>query len=341
MSPPSVPEVPVPTITTPTRGNGTVIDPTHPYFLHACDAPGMSRSILITLSAKNKLGFIDGSCPTPAPNSPDLKTWNRCNDMVTSWLLNSLTKNIVDSVLYSKTSKDLWTDLEHRFGQPDSAKLYHLQKELADSVQGSDDIAGYFTKLKYLWDELDTLNTNVHCSCNCNCGGKQKMIQFKDDERLIQFFMGLNETYTQARSNILMINPLPTVNHAYSLLMQHENQREVHSPSQFPGDGSLFMAGIQATFTQSNSQLKVDNNKGNPNYKGKKNNQMCSYCKMTNHTIQNCYRLVGFPSDFKFAKSKKFQGLIRSNAANTTDESETIQNNSIEGPQFAQKLSSN
>lgn len=31
------------------------------------------------------------------------------------------------------------------------------------------------------------------------------------DERLIQFLMGLNDAYSPAKSNILMINPLPTV----------------------------------------------------------------------------------------------------------------------------------
>lgn len=88
------------------------------------------------------------------------------------------------------------------------------------------------------------------------------MTQFKDDERLIQFLMGLNETYAQAKSNIMMINLFPTVNHAYSLMMQDENQREVHAPSQFPRDGSLFMAGKHATLTLSNSQQKFGNNRG-------------------------------------------------------------------------------
>ncbi|XP_019252834.1 PREDICTED: uncharacterized protein LOC109231642 [Nicotiana attenuata] len=339
------------------------IDATHPYFLHASDAPGMvlvntpfdgrgypgwRRSILISLSAKNKLGFIDGSCPTPALTATDFKTWSRCNDMVTCWLLNSLSKVIADSVLYLKTAKDLWIDLEHRFGQPNGAKLYHLQKALADLVQGSLDIAGYFTKMKGLWDELDTLNSNRICSCDCNCGGKQKMLQFKENERLIQFLMGLNEAYGPARSNILMINPLPTVNHAYSLLMQDENQREIHVNTHFSGDGSSFLAGN----TQHTTQLSPGNqfftqqkngstaNKGNNVYKGKRNVQMCSYCKMTNHTVENCYRLIGFPTNFKFTKTKKFQGPVRGNSAAAMDQPEGANNNITEGPQFAQQLSS-
>jgi len=169
------------------QDNGITIDNSHPYFLHPSDAPGMvlvntpfdgkgypgwRRSILISLSAKNKLGFIDEACPAPTLTDPTFKLWSRCNDMVTSWLLNSLSKDIASSVLYSRTAKDLWSDLEHRFGQPNGAKLYHLQKELADLVQGSTDIASYFTKMKRLWNELDTLNDNMFCS-ECSSEGRK------------------------------------------------------------------------------------------------------------------------------------------------------------------------
>uniref|UniRef100_A0A0V0H736 Putative ovule protein n=1 Tax=Solanum chacoense TaxID=4108 RepID=A0A0V0H736_SOLCH len=87
---------------------------------------GWKRSVLIALSAKNKLGFITGLHSVPASDSSDLQPWSRCNDMVTSWLLNSFSKEIADSVIYSRTAKDLWTSLEHRFGQSNGAKLYHL-----------------------------------------------------------------------------------------------------------------------------------------------------------------------------------------------------------------------
>lgn len=164
--------------------------------------------------------------------------------MVISWLLNSLSKNIADSVIYSKTTKDLWEDLEDRFGQLNGAKLYHLQKELSDLVQRSSDIAGYFTKIKRLWDELDTLNTNVNCACACDCGGKAKVAKSLQDERIVKFLEGLNETYASVKSNILMLLPLPSIGHAYALLMQDEKQIEVYVNSQFPGDSSSFQMQI-------------------------------------------------------------------------------------------------
>ncbi|XP_075091798.1 uncharacterized protein LOC142171966 [Nicotiana tabacum] len=97
--------------------SGVTFDPNHPYFLHSSDASGMTlvntiftgrgfqgwrRSVLIALLAKNKLGFINGTCPAPAATSKDFQPWSRCNDMVTSWLISSLSKDIGDSVIYSK-----------------------------------------------------------------------------------------------------------------------------------------------------------------------------------------------------------------------------------------------
>lgn len=87
---------------------------------------GWRRSNLIVLSAKNKLVFIDGTCKAPESDSPDFKFWDRTNNMVTLWLLNSLSKEIADSVIYSKTTEALWKNLKDRFGQPNGAKLYHI-----------------------------------------------------------------------------------------------------------------------------------------------------------------------------------------------------------------------
>lgn len=120
-------------------------------------------------------------------------------------------QDIADSVIYSKTAKDLYTDLEQRFGQSNRAKKFHLQKELSGLVQANTDVAGYYTKMKRLWDELDSLNSDNKCNCNCVCGGKQKLTKSLEDERLIMFLMGLNEAYAPARSNILMIKPSLTL----------------------------------------------------------------------------------------------------------------------------------
>ena len=99
------------------------------------------------LSVKNKLGFIDGSCVKPTASSNQLHQWQRCDDMVTSWILNSLTKEIADSVEYVSDSVELWKELEDRYDQTNGAKLYQIQKEINDLTQGNLDITVYYTRM--------------------------------------------------------------------------------------------------------------------------------------------------------------------------------------------------
>ncbi|KAM3304356.1 hypothetical protein P3S67_015388 [Capsicum chacoense] len=142
----------------------------HPYFISPSDSPGTllvntpfdgksfagwNRRMMIALTAKNTIDFIDGSIIAPTENTDLYKAWSRANNMVISWLLNSLSREISDSVIYSSPTKELWNDLEARFGQSSGAKLFQLQKKLSDLSQGTCDIATYYTKIKRLWDELD------------------------------------------------------------------------------------------------------------------------------------------------------------------------------------------
>ena len=66
-----------------------------------------NRSVKIALGAKNKLNFVDG---TPSPEM-DYTTWKKADCMVMSWLLNSISKDIAESFVYSNSSKDLWEEI--------------------------------------------------------------------------------------------------------------------------------------------------------------------------------------------------------------------------------------
>lgn len=65
------------------------------------------RGILRALSVKYKTGFINGKIPKPNFTPPVFAQWERCEDMVTSWLLNSLSKDIADSLQYVNNAKEL------------------------------------------------------------------------------------------------------------------------------------------------------------------------------------------------------------------------------------------
>ncbi|KAK4724729.1 hypothetical protein R3W88_027508 [Solanum pinnatisectum] len=45
--------------------------------------------------------------------------------------------------------------------------------------------------------------------------------------KLFQYLMGLNESYLQARSQILLMSPLPSVNQAYAMIVSDESHKAV------------------------------------------------------------------------------------------------------------------
>lgn len=221
------------------------VDPNHTYYLHPSDNPGMQlttvilsdnnynqwrKSMEIALLSKLKLGFVDGTCPKPLSNSSLLLHWTRCNNMVTSWLLNSLFIDIRNSVVYMKTALAIWNDLEIRYAQSNVPKLFHLRSEIAHLTQGNLSIAGYFAKFRAVHDELECILATPRCTCTlCTCTVNAKLDSYEQDVKLSQFLMGLNEFFTGVRGQILMMKPLPSLSQCYSLLLQKENQRSLSS----------------------------------------------------------------------------------------------------------------
>ena len=62
----------------------------------------------MALNAKNKLRFVDGSIPQPIVDDLNANMWSRCNSIVISWLLNVVSKDIADSLLYLDTAQAVW-----------------------------------------------------------------------------------------------------------------------------------------------------------------------------------------------------------------------------------------
>ncbi|XP_009611808.1 uncharacterized protein [Nicotiana tomentosiformis] len=234
-----------------------------------------------------------GECRRPNPNSPQFRQWERCDDMVTSWILNSLAKEIYDSVEYVNDSVELSRELEDRYDQTNGETLYQIHKEINDLVQGTLDITTYYTRMKRLWEELNTLSAKSQCSYNCTCGAKETMHKAEQDRRLIQFLMGLDEVYTIVRGSILMMKPLPSMAQAFSLLIQEEKQREFKPNSQLSLDSTSLHVNANS---QHQNPFRARNFKThytvNNNNKGR---LFCDYCKRPGHIREKCYKLHGYP----------------------------------------------
>lgn len=80
--------------------------------------------------------------------------------------------------------------------------------------------------LKSFWDEL-----GIHVVIpECTCGSFKELKNYQETEQVYQFLMGLNDTYSHIRSQILAIDPLPSVRKAYAIINQEERQRLLRLP---------------------------------------------------------------------------------------------------------------
>lgn len=87
-------------------------------------------------------------------------------------------------------------------------------------------ITAYFTRFRTLLDELENLSSIPRCTCT-TCNVHQHLKTYEQSLKLSQFLMGLNDQYTVIRGQLLLMHPLPSLNQAYALLLQEENQRDV------------------------------------------------------------------------------------------------------------------
>ncbi|XP_013594803.1 PREDICTED: uncharacterized protein LOC106302955 [Brassica oleracea var. oleracea] len=175
--------------------------------------------------------------------------------MVKSWILNSVTKPIYGSILCFNDASEIWKDLMAR-------------------------------KLKTLWDDLD----GADCVKTCHtCACCKAMATKTEHTKVIKFLVGLNDSYSNARSQIIMKKHVPDLSEVYNLLDQDFNQRSI-SPLQ---NASAFQVASHDTIPASI----------NATYNSKPLRPVCSHCGYNGQTIDKCYKIHGYPPGFKHKKN--------------------------------------
>lgn len=267
----------------------------------------------LALNSKNKLGFVNGTIKAPSEETDpaDYATWSRCNDMVHSWIINTVNPEIADSVIYYPTAHEVWEDLHERFSQGNAPRIFEIQREIACLRQEQQSVSAYYTKLKGLWDELASYSEISR--------GAQA-----EQQRIMQFLMGLNDTYSSVRGQILLMNPLPTVRQAYAAISQEEKQRSLcasHPAVESSSSAAMavrnsgrpnFNSGRGGRFERNDRQnqrpernfvsqegRRFDTERRQGSGRGRPH---CTYCGDSGHWVQTCYQLIGYPPGHPKAK---------------------------------------
>ncbi|GKB60306.1 retrovirus-related pol polyprotein from transposon TNT 1-94 [Tanacetum coccineum] len=296
------------------------MDPSNPLYIHPSDGPGSlpiqekligaqnyrswRRAVEIGLSTKRKLGFVKGTVVRPpivpvppttdAMNAVNIELWETCNNLVISWIMSSVSDSIAKSIMFIGTASEIWTQLETRFSLSNGSRKYKLSKECFEIKQHGNSVSEYYTSLKCVWEELDSMivlprlvTVTPEMSVFLIAVEKQK-----EEQRLFQFLNGLDDCYSAQRSQLLLINPLPSVENACAVIQQEESQKDL-----FQNNGT----SIESTALLSKQDVK-----------GK-----CSICGFKWHPPEKCWEKVGYPVwHHKYKQSKASNQSKGKNGAN-------------------------
>jgi hypothetical protein len=208
-----------------------------------------------------------------------------------SWISNAVDADISQSVLWMDSASEIWQDLKERFYQGDIFQISYIQEEIYTLKQGDNSISTYYTKMKKLWQELDNFRPTPISNCVDNCNVVAKMKEYKDSDQVIRFLKGLNEQYSAVRSQIMLMDPLPTIGKVYSLLVPQERQAAI------PIDESKLLAASG----QRDYGGRGQSNRGRGTRGGRSNggrdrgSKLCTYCGQTNHVVDSCWKKHGYP----------------------------------------------
>ncbi|XP_075083829.1 uncharacterized protein LOC142167796 [Nicotiana tabacum] len=191
----------------------------------------------IALLGKRKLGFMTGTCKKESCETELHEQWETCNAIILSWLMNTMSKELLSGIAYATNAHLVWEDLRERFDKVNRMRIFQIHIDIATLSQGTNSISTYFTKLK-------------------------------------------------ARGQILLKFNEPSLNQAYAMVIEDESEYSSSSLSSLSEKGDPMA-------------MKVGRGQG---YKGKKPFMQCERCGLRGHTKEKCYRIIGYPEEFKGKK---------------------------------------
>lgn len=136
------------------------LDQYSPYYLHPAENPSViliypslsennyqsqSRLTKRALLSKNEIKFINGKFTTPKEDGHMFDVWERCNNIVLTWISASFSPGIVQSTIFVDNIAQLWIDMHNRFAKSDHFRLSNLLQHIHSPRQGVKSVIVFFS----------------------------------------------------------------------------------------------------------------------------------------------------------------------------------------------------
>uniref|UniRef100_A0A803NJT0 CCHC-type domain-containing protein n=1 Tax=Cannabis sativa TaxID=3483 RepID=A0A803NJT0_CANSA len=203
--------------------------------------------------------------------------------------------------------------LKNQGGQSQEANKVSVM-EPNDRPPGEDPRSPYFISN----GDQSAINLEFRPQSVYTCGAMKAIQEYQDDDdRVLEFLIGLNESYAYARSQILMQDPFPKINKAFASVVQEERPRGIVT-NHSEGDKT-------ALPTSSNSSQFAGS------VQPHKPKTICHNCGVQGHIMAKCYRLHGYPPGHKLHGKFPNKNALGTNKAPTTNFSDVQKNGENSG----------
>ncbi|OIT39499.1 hypothetical protein A4A49_15664 [Nicotiana attenuata] len=122
---------------------------------------------------------------------------------------------------------------------------------------------------------------------------------------------------------------------AYSMLLNDESQCEAQlSAPSFSVESTSFSAGVQRPYAGLSPAGMQNTYSQKVNFDTKKTNMVCRYCKKPGHTIEKCYKLIGYPNNPQPNRFKKTAAYAHVSESQNMGQAENfVADNRVEQPE--------
>ncbi|MFV0960820.1 hypothetical protein QML37_31495, partial [Klebsiella pneumoniae] len=159
---------------------------------------------------------IDGSVEKPTSSDSFFKEWRSTNDVIFSWLINSMEQSVSANFTFLDTTEEIWECAKELYGEQfNAARMYHLSQKKCNLKKGSGPISEYLGTFKSMWDEMD-----VYAPITNDLAQAKKL---REQDRIFEVLAGLPPDFEHLRGQILMSNDLPSLSTVFSMLIREES----------------------------------------------------------------------------------------------------------------------
>ena len=173
-------------------------------FLNEFNYLPWSRPMSIALGGRSKLGYVNGHIRPPDSSSQAYEAWQCKDQLVMSWLLNSMKNHIAEIFSYSKSSFELWEAVKEMYGnQNNAARIFQINRNLANLQQDGKTYVQLLGTLKGMWSELALYRPHTI--------DVAELRKREEEDKIFQLSASLGSDYEDLCNRILMNPDLPSL----------------------------------------------------------------------------------------------------------------------------------